>query len=47
MATWRPSGFFYQHEFQLGPTRHTGGYMCEVSELTSVVSEAMRAQHLS
>ena len=33
MAAWRPSLFFDQHEYQLGPTRHQGGYMCEVSEL--------------
>ena len=33
MAAWRPSWFFYQHDFQLGPTRHQGDSMCEVSEL--------------
>ena len=33
MAAWRPSWFFDQHEFQLGPTRHQGDSMCEVSEL--------------
>ena len=33
MATWRPSWFFDQHEFQLGPNRHQGGSMCQVSEL--------------
>ena len=33
MAAWRPSWIFDQHEFQLGPTRHQGGSVCEVSEL--------------
>ena len=28
-----PSSFFYQYEFQLGPTRHQGDSMCKVSEL--------------
>ena len=31
--TWRPSWIFDQHEFQLGPTRHQGGSVCEVSGL--------------
>ena len=30
---WRPSWIFDQHEYQLGPTRHKGGFVCEVSEL--------------
>ena len=32
-SKWLPGGHLDQHEFQLGPTRHQGDSMCEISEL--------------